>query len=69
MDIFYFNADGLDLSCSSIQTREAWEVAFDKAFIKPVVEVHNVIYKFVINNQDNGKKPCLLIIIITFYLS
>ena len=57
MDIFYFNADGLDLSCSSIQTREAWEIAFDKAFIKPVVEVYNIA----INNLDNDKKhACLL---------
>ena len=59
MDIFYFNADGLDLSCSSIQTREAWEVTFDKAFIKPVVEVHN----YAISNQVNGKyHACLLVI-------
>ena len=41
--IIFHDPGSVDVSCSSIQVRESWEMAFDNAFIKPVVEVHIIV--------------------------
>ena len=39
----YYCSDGLDVTLSSISARMAWEEAFDRAYIKPTLEVSLLI--------------------------